>query len=88
MKKNTKKVKYDYIVNVSDIESLGDIDCVFALAKHNAGLALTDEELEAIIIYTCDRFTPKLVVMRCDCECEKKPWYKRFWSKVKRIFKR
>jgi hypothetical protein len=88
VKKNTKKVKYDYIVNVSDIECLEDIDCVFALAKHNAGLALTDDELEAIVIRACEKCAPKFIIMHCDCKCENKklPWYKRFWNKLKYAF--
>lgn len=86
MKKNAKKVKYDYIVNVSDIKGLEDIDCVFALAKQNAGLPITDEELVAIVTRVCEECVPKPTFVFC--ECEKKPWYKRFWSKVKRIFKR
>ena len=86
MKKNAKKVKYDYTVNVSDIRGLEDIDCVFALAKQNAGLPITDEELVAIVTRVCEECTPKITFV-C-CEREKKPWYKRFWSKVKRAFKR
>ena len=75
MKKKT--FKPSYVVDLDEIETLADIPVVFALAKHNAHLALTDEELQDII----DAATPKITFIYCKCECaKKKPWYKRFWN--------
>lgn len=44
MRKSTKEIKPSHIVNVDDIETLGEIDAAFALAKQDAGLAITDKE--------------------------------------------
>lgn len=85
MRKSTKEIKPSYIVNVDDIETLGEIDAVFALAKHNAGLAITDKELTDIIKFTLDEFGPKITVVSIgEIIPKKKPWYKRFWNWVTR----
>ena len=78
MKKIAKK-KYSYIVNLDNIEVLDDIAPVFALAKHKAGLALTDDELADICVYMIDAFGPRVCVVNCACGKKKLPWYKRFW---------
>ena len=87
-KKVNKAIKPAYIVNVDDIERLRDIDVVFALAKQNAGMSLSDLELTAIVDYVVneaiDRIQPKIFFL-CECDCEKKqPWYKRFWKWLRR----
>lgn len=87
-KKVNRAVKPTYVVNIDDIERLRDIDVVFALAKQNAGMSLSNLELTAIIDYvvndTIDRIQPKIFFL-CECDCEKKqPWYKRFWKWLRR----
>ena len=77
MKKIAKK-KYSYVVDLDKIEVLSDIAPAFALAKHNAGLALTNDELADICTYMIDMFGPKIYVVNCECK-KKQPWYKRFW---------
>lgn len=81
-KKTTKKVKPVYTVDLRDIETLSDIDLVFGVAKHDAHLPLTDNELKAII----EEFGTKITFVYCDSSCKKKklPWYKRFWNWIRR----
>ena len=94
MKKSIKKVTPSYTVNLDEIESLSDIDVVFALAKHNAGIALSDNELYDIVKYVADitakSVRPSLIFVDCtDCfMCKKQPWYKRAWKKIKGVFTR
>lgn len=85
MNKSTKKTKFSYIVNLDEIEHLDDIAVVFTLAKHNAGLPLSDKDIQNIVEFTLDNAAPKvyLCAMECNCTCEqpkRKPWYKRFWN--------
>jgi len=81
----TKEIKPSYIVDLDEIETLSDIAVTFALAKHNAGLPLTDEDLTDIIEYAVKYARP--LVFICECKCEKKtPWYKRLWNKLKYAF--
>ena len=82
MKKTTKKVKPAYIVNMDNMQTLEDIDVEFGMAKHNAGLAISDIELAAIVHTVCKNVcTPDIIIYDCTCKCEKKkPWYKRFWN--------
>jgi len=76
-----KKFTPSYIVDIDEIAYLEDIDAVWALAKHNAGIPLTDDELEAIVSNVASSIRPKITVMFCGCKFEeKKPWYKRLWN--------
>lgn len=92
MKKNTKK--YIYVVDITEIETLGDIDVVFALAKQNAGLHITDEELMDIVMYAVENnvaikmleFVPVLKEIFNDIPKIAKtihtPWYKKVWNTI------
>lgn len=85
MRKSTKEIKPSYIVNVDDIETLGEIDAAFALAKQDAGLAITDKELMDIVRFILDEFGPKVTVIGLgEIIPKKKPWYKRFWNWITR----
>lgn len=80
MKKTKKEFKPSYIVNLDEIEHLDDIALVFALAKHNAGLPLTDQDLWDIIDHVAYNVRPHICICNCICTMKKKlPWYKRFW---------
>lgn len=85
MRKSTKKTEPKFIVNIDDIEHLNDIACVFALAKQNAGVPLSDYDVMSIVDYAIDGIKPKVYIynVECNCECpapKRKPWYKRFWN--------
>ena len=62
MKKDTKKVtkvskkKFEpkFTVDLTNVQEPRDIYAKFGLAKHNAGLPMTDDELEAIIDKVAD----------------------------------
>ena len=87
MKKINKK-KYSYIVDLRDIEYLSDIAPIWAFAKHEAGLALSDIELADICSYVYHEFGPKVTIVY-ECNCKKKtPWYKRFWRWLTKSFKK
>lgn len=92
MKKISKKQKYSYIVDLRNIKTLSDIAPMWAFAKHEAGLALSDEELSDICAYVYDEFMPKITVVineKCGCKCCKNtPWYKRFWNWLTKPFKK
>jgi len=85
---NKKTVKPTYTVDLTNVNNAEEAKVAFALAKHNANIPLTDEELKDIISYTIN-----LVPATCLCNVEvyeltekKKPWYKRFWNKLKYAF--
>jgi hypothetical protein len=82
MKNTPKKVKPAYIVNMDNMQTLEDIDVEFGLAKHDAGLAISDIELAAIVRNACKPVrTLEIIIHDCDSTYEKKkPWYKRFWN--------
>jgi len=85
MKKTSKKqFKPSYVVDFDDIQTLEDIPVAFALAKHNASIPLTDEELIDIIDWVVDGIRPNITII--NCACKKAPWYKRFWRWVKKPF--
>lgn len=85
-KKNIKATKKPaYIVNVDAIEHLDDIDTVFGLAKHNAGLPISDDELASICYSMIEQFGTKIFIVDCKCDT---PWYKRFWNWVTKPFKK
>lgn len=88
MKKiNTKK--YSYIVDYDKIEVMNDIDAVWALAKQEAGLPLTNSELGSIVLHSYEAFGPKVTVQVYSCRCTKKtPWYKRVWNFLTKPFKK
>jgi len=91
IKKTKKAVKPLFIVNITDCSTANDIVVKFAQAKQQAGLALTDTELEAVvndralkITDICSRacFACGYAVGRVAAEekaQKKQPWYKRFW---------
>lgn len=81
--KNTKKTnKLLYTVDLTKCEDLFDVTLAYAHARHNAGLALSDEELDAIIEDAINK-QPKIIICDMHCECPKKqPWYKRLWNKI------
>jgi hypothetical protein len=82
----TNKVKYE--VNYDNIDKLEDIDVEFGLAKHAAGIAMSDEEFKAILDKT-EREAEKttVAIIHTNIICEKKlPWYKRFWNWLKKPF--
>lgn len=85
-KKTTKKVNEpSYIVNLDSIETLEDIPVAWGLAKQEAGLAITDEELIAICMKVCMECGTRITTIICECE-KKQPWYKRLWKKLKYTF--
>ena len=80
-RKNTK-IKPSYIVDIDNITCLEDIPSAYAIAKQEAGMPLTDDELIAICKRVYDELGPKITIVdvtECTC-CKKKPWYKRFWN--------
>lgn len=84
MTKKIKETEYSYIVNLDDIETLEDVNVVWALAKQSYNQPLTDDELLSIIEHVAEHAAPKFTICvcenKCDCKCEKKPWYKRLWN--------
>lgn len=81
-----KTIKPTYIVDITNVSTIEEAKTVIALAKHNAGLALTNDELKSIVLYTVNLVPTERV---CDVNVEvyevaKKPWYKRFWNWVTR----
>ena len=88
MKKISKK-KYSYVVDLRDIEVLSDIAPAWAFAKHEAKMALTDEELADICAYVYREFGPKVTLINvCECPCKKAPWYKRLWRWITKPFRK
>lgn len=91
-KKNTKK--YAYVVDITEIEVLDDIDVVFALAKQDAGLPITDDELMDIVIFAVNKniavkmleFVPTLKEIFKDLpnivKAATTPWYKKAWNTI------
>ena len=83
MKKTNKKTKYSYVVDITDCNTVNDVEVAFAIAKQKAGIPLSDSNLDAIINHTVEQVVDGIqdVVIVCDCEKPKKlPWYKRFWN--------
>lgn len=91
MNKNNK-TKPAFIVDITNCETSDDMAFEFAMSKYNAGIALTDYNLLAIIYKTCDiclKYTPRTTyIVECECNSNKLPWYKRFWKKIKNLFTR
>lgn len=89
MRKFNKK-NYSYIVDFDSIETLSDIAPMWAFAKHEAKLALSDEELADICSYVMHEIGPRVTVCFCECDCAKKklPWYKRLWKWLRHPFTR
>lgn len=87
MKKTSKKSEIKYTVNLNNIETLKDIYSEWACAKHDAGLALTDDELIDIIDSVIDDMCMNCVhcaTLIIDTQKKKFPWYKRFWKWLRR----
>lgn len=91
-KKNNKK--YAYVVDLTEIEVLDDIDVVFALAKQDAGLPITDDELMDIVYFAVSK---NFAIKMLECiPCIEKflndlpaivkaahtPWYKKVWNAI------
>lgn len=84
IKKTKKNFKPVFTVDITECETPNDMMIEFGYAKQQAGLPITNEELEAMIdeaveVATICNEVKKLVV----CECykpKKQPWYKRFWN--------
>lgn len=90
-KKNTKKTfKPAYVIDMTKCETANDLRIEIALSKHNAGLAMTDDDLSAIIEYVAEATIDAMPSSICICNCEVKPkklpWYKRFWKRLKYAF--
>lgn len=87
-KTNTMKktVKPEFTVDVTNCETGFDLLVAFAKAKHQAGLAITDDELNALI----DDNSVMIFVEKQPisiCNCTKKPnIFKRFWNWLKYAF--
>ena len=77
-KKNIKKrVKPAFVVDLTDCVDGFDVLYKFAITKHEAGLPITDDELDAIVQKKSMATT---LVFDVDVfEMKKTPWYKRFW---------
>ena len=92
MKKNiNNEVKPTYIVDLTNCETLQDAEFAFACTKFEAGVPLSENNLDAIIDKTVEVVTsqlPVLTVCKCECICEKAPWYKRFWNWLTKPFKK
>lgn len=76
IKKTTKPV---YKVDITNVDTLSEMKAAFALAKHNAKLPLSNDELISIITYVIDEI-PKTYICSVSYEVTRKPWYKRFWN--------
>ena len=91
-KKNTKKVKPAFIVDLTKAETSADVMLGFAKARFDAKVPLEQRDIDIITIdamtYTLeclDEILEALVAMNsfalCKICCKKKlPWYKRFWN--------
>ena len=81
-KKTNKKPAY--VVDITNVNNVDDMRVAFALAKHNANMPLSDDELISIITYTVDH-TPEVRIYNVEYyEVIKKSWYKRFWNWITR----
>jgi hypothetical protein len=82
MKKTVKNTKPSYTVDLTKVKTLEDIDVAFGLAKQKAGLAISDEELSAIVFDAIKAFGPRITIVDCTCpKAAKKPnIFKRFWN--------
>ena len=87
-KKNTEKSTFKpaYVIDMTKCDNAFDLKVEIAMAKQNAGLAMTDADLEAVIckiVDICNEYPNEVwIVNQCDCNCKygkKLPWYKRFW---------
>jgi len=90
-KKTTKKkFKPAYVINMTNCETVQDLRIEIALCKHNAGLAMTDSDLRAIVEYAVEaaieQMSPSICICNCEVKVKKLPWYKRFWNKLKYAF--
>lgn len=86
MKVVKKTVKPAFTVDLTKCETGFDVLCKFAETKHNAGLPITDAELEALIEKATSEITKQVL---CTAivdvyEVKKMPWYKRFWRWITR----
>lgn len=85
MKTTNKKIttKPDYIVDVTNCETINDIKLAFAKAKKNAGVPLTDENIDAFVNEAIEQLQPAIFISigNIDIVEKKKPnIFKRFWN--------
>ena len=84
--KNVKK-SYAYVVDITNCTTAEDVALAFALAKHNADLPLSDNNLTAIVNYSIDEFAKNIytVISATACANESKEgMFKRFWNWISR----
>lgn len=98
MKKNTKKTKPTFVVDLSNVESVEDVKIAFIEAKAKAGVPVTMNELLAYVriglkiaaelekenmtLIENDELANKMLKLIKKYENKKTPWYKRFWNWV------
>ena len=88
--KNTKKAnKFAYVVDMTACNTVSDLVLNIALAKHNAGFALTDEQLFSIVYKMVDNaifllYLDNMIYNLNNMKVKEKktPWYKKFWNKI------
>lgn len=90
--KKNKKFTPIYTVDITECDDVFDVRLQFAKAKQKAGLAISDDELNAIVNEAICDFAEALLLVGelCDDidEPKKQPWYKRFWNWIKHPFKK
>lgn len=99
--KTTKKSlkKPVYVVDITTCETIDDVRLAFAKAKFDAGIALSEDNLRAIIEDAINDYTDFLAdnIAAATCEAlafvnsikeKKQPWYKRAWKKITGVFTR
>ena len=90
MKKTNKTFKPAYTVDMTKASTAEDLFLEFVIAKVNAGIAITGEELKHVVEHFVDDAIDKATTIATtlittaiilDNSGEKKlPWYKRFWN--------
>ena len=88
-KKTTKTVKPAYTIDMTDATSCKDVVYATALAKHNAGQALTDNQLMSIVEKAVEFATLWMAIFNTPYIVEIKKnvsWIKKIWNKVKGFF--
>lgn len=70
-KKIKKNFKPEFIVDLTDVKDTNDLYVRFALAKHNAKIAMTDTELEAFFQYAIDGTVKCLKEIASEIPCHR-----------------
>ena len=93
MKKTNKTFKPAYIVDMTDVKNADELALAFVIAKVNAGVAITGNELKNTIEYFANQIADEAAntiaaviasVAMFEAEKIKRPWYKRFWRWITR----